>query len=113
MKEISRRKAMGVIFGSSSALLLGITEGANKKKGKGKGKGNNKKKDTNEAKKLTGKVILTKENITNTYKLAGGKIYSFAKAVEGKVKAYEGQNVTVYGRVERDRIVTIEAVTSK
>lgn len=111
MKKINRRKAMGVIFGSTSALFLGISEGANKKKGKGKG--NNKKKDTNEAKKLTGKVILTKENITNTYKLAGGKIYSFAKAVEGKVKAYEGQNVTVYGRVERDRIVTIEAVTSK
>lgn len=112
MNATNRRKAIGMILGSTSALFLGISEGANKKKGKGKGKGKKKKNDTNEAKKLSGTIILTKENITNTYKLAGGKIYSFAKAVENKVKSFEGKKVTVYGRVEKDRIVTIEAITS-
>ena len=109
MRNMNRRKAMGVILGGTSAVMLGVAEGAKKKKKKKKGNG---KKDTNEAKKLSGTVVLTKENITNIYKLAGGKIYSFAKAVEDKVKKYEGQNVTVYGRVEKDRIVTVEAITA-
>ena len=110
MLQMSRRRALGVIMGGTSAAMLGVVEGAKKNKKNKKKKGNGKK-DTNEAKKLTGTIVLTKENITNIYKLTGSKVYSFAKAVEGKIKQYEGQKVTVYGRVEKDRIVTIEVVT--
>ena len=110
MKGINRRKAINLILSGTSALMIGIVDAKKKKKGGKKGGG---KKGGNQARKLQGTIVQSKENITTTYKLAGSTIYSFARSVEDKVKEYEGQEVTVYGRVERDRIVTVELVTSK
>ena len=109
---MNRRKAIGILAGSTSAFFLGMAQAAKKKKGKKKKGGNKGGGNNNQAKKLSGKVLLVEEKITRIYKLAGGSIYSFAKSVEDKVKKYEGQNVTIYGRVENGRIVTVEAITA-
>lgn len=114
MKKMNRRKVMKVILGSAPALLLGVTMEAKGKKGKKgkKGEKGEKGAGSNEAKKLSGKIILITEKITKSYKLAGGKVYTIARAVEGKISAFEGQTVTLYGRVVGDRIISIEVVTS-
>ena len=109
---MNRRQAVAFIF--SSVLFSGLPSSfAKKKKKKKKKKNKGRVKKTVTSKKISGEVILSKENITKTYKLLGTNSYCISKAVEGKVSSYVGQNVTIFGKVVNDKIITIEAITVK
>lgn len=112
---MNRRTAITATLITALNLLAGTSYGRRKKrKGKGKGRGNNKRKTTPiVSKKISGEIALTEKNITKTYKILSGKAYSFSKAVEGKISSYVGQTITVYGKVIKDKIITIESVTVK
>lgn len=106
---MNRRQAIGIIF--SSILVSGLTSYGKKKKRKNKKQGSVKKAVT--AQKISGEVVLSEESMTKTYKILGAKSYCFSKAVEGKITSYVGQNITIFGKVVNDKIITIEAVSAK
>ena len=115
---MNRRSSFKLIMAGTLAVVAGV-EGAkkkNKKKGKGNKKGGGKKGGGNRTSqkdmKISGEIVLVEEDITRLYKIVGGKVYSFARSVEDKVKSYVGQKVTVHGRVYNDRIMAIEVVVA-
>lgn len=106
---MNRRSSLKLIMVMTLAIVAGV-EGAKKKKNKKKKGGG--KKNSQVSKKISGEIVLVKENITNLYKIVSGStVYSFARSAEDKIKGHVGQNVTVYGRVLDERIMTIELVT--
>jgi hypothetical protein len=88
------------------AFLLILTAGAKDKDSKG----DKKDRAKTEVKKISGTVIKHERGITKMFKILGDKSYSISRSAQGKVMQYEGEIVTLYATVMKDRIVKISGV---
>lgn len=92
-------------------LSSSLQAGKKKKKGKGKGKPNSSKVAKNMV--LKGKVVLVEMKLTRLYKILTPKgAYTFARALDGKIKIHLDRNVTVYAKVKEDTVHIIEAINT-
>ena len=104
--QMNRRAIFRVLGGACLSLPMLDVTAKKKKKGKDKDK---KEKIKNVV--LKGEIVLVKDSSNNIYKILTDKgAFTFSKAVEGKVKELEGSIVTVYAKVDKDRVNIIEAV---